>query len=52
MERDRTVGIHETVVTDFHKAGGQHVLKESADEFHDFEGKDPWTFNCEACDSE
>ena len=44
IERDGTVGIHETVVTDFHKAGGQHVLKESADEFQDFESQDPWTF--------
>jgi len=44
IERDRTVGVHETVVTDFHEACGQHVLQESADEFHDFESKDSWTF--------
>ena len=36
IESERTVGIQESVVTDFHKAGGQHVLQEAADELHDF----------------
>jgi hypothetical protein len=39
IESARTVGIQESVVTDFHKAGGQHVLQEAADELHDFKGK-------------
>ena len=26
IERNRTIGIHETIVTDFHEAGGQDVL--------------------------
>ena len=26
IESDLTVGIHKSVVTDFHEAGGQHVL--------------------------
>lgn len=42
IARDFTVGIHQSVVTDFHKASGQHMLQESADEFHDFEGEDSW----------
>ena len=36
-ESDFAVGIHKSVVTDFHEAGGQHVLQEAADELHDFQ---------------
>ena len=36
IEREVAVGIHKSVVTDFHEAGGQHVLQETADELHDF----------------
>ena len=42
IQRDGTVGIHETVVTDFHKAGGQDMLEEAADELYNIEGKDSW----------
>ena len=42
IERDRTVGIQESVVTDFHKPGGHHVLQEAADELHDLKGEDSW----------
>jgi len=37
IEGDFAVGIHKSVVTDFHEAGGQHVLQEAADELHDFQ---------------
>lgn len=40
IEGDFAVGIHKSVVTDFHKASGQHVLQEAADELHDLEGED------------
>ena len=36
IKREFAVGIHKSVVTDFHEAGGQHVLQEAADELHDF----------------
>lgn len=39
IEGDFAVGIHKSVVTDFHEAGGQHVLQEAADELHDIKGK-------------
>ena len=38
MARDFAVGIHKAVVADFHKTGGQDMLEEAADEFHDIEG--------------
>jgi len=40
IKRDGTVGIHKSVVTDFHEAGGQHVLQEAPNELHDLKGKD------------
>jgi hypothetical protein len=39
IEGDFAVGIHKSVVTDLHKAGGQHVLEEAAEELHDFKGE-------------
>ena len=35
IESDFAVGVHESIVTDFHKADGQHVLQEATDELHD-----------------
>jgi hypothetical protein len=32
------VGVHEAKVSDFHEAGGKHMLEESPDKFHDMEG--------------
>ena len=43
---------NETVVTDFHKTGGQHMLQETAEEFHHFEGQDFSGVGCEAFGSE
>ena len=40
IEGDFAVGIHKSVVTDFHEAGGQHVLQEAPNELHDLKGKD------------
>ena len=42
FEGDRAVGVQEAVVADFHEAGGQDVLKETADEFHCIEGHSPY----------
>jgi hypothetical protein len=39
IEREFAVGIKKSVVTDFHEAGGQHVLEEAADELHNFKGE-------------
>jgi hypothetical protein len=39
IQGDGTTGIHETIVTDLHESGGQDVLQESADEFHDLKGE-------------
>jgi hypothetical protein len=38
FERDRAIGVHETVITDLHEAGGQDVLEKPPDEFHVIEG--------------
>lgn len=40
IEGDFAVGIQKSVVTDFHKPGGQHMLQEATDELHDLEGED------------
>jgi hypothetical protein len=39
IEGGFAVGIHKSVVTDFHEAGGQYVLQEASDELHDFKGE-------------
>ena len=44
MEGGFAVGIHKSVVTDFHEAGGQHVLQEAADELDNIEGQDSRSF--------
>ena len=36
-----TIGVHETVIADFHEPGGQDVLKETTDEFQCTEGHSP-----------
>ena len=41
FEGDRAIGVHEAVIADLHKSGGQDVLKETADEFHGIEGHSP-----------
>src|SRR5215470_7487268 len=44
-ERDGTAGMEQTEVTDFHKAIGQDMLKESAEKLHDVEvgSAEAWT---------
>ena len=39
IKRDSTIGIHESIVTDFHEPGGEDVLKETPDKLHDLQGK-------------
>lgn len=41
FERDSTIGVHEAIVADLHKAGGQDVLKETTDEFYGIKGHGP-----------
>jgi len=41
FEGDSAIGVHEAIVADLHKAGGQDVLKETTDEFHGIKGHSP-----------
>jgi len=38
IECNLAVGIHKAVVADLHETGGEDMLEEAADEFHDIEG--------------
>jgi len=40
IESNLAVGIHKAVVANFHETSGQHMLQETADEFHDIKSQD------------
>ena len=39
IKRDSTIRIHESIVTDFHEPGGEHMLQEAPDKLHGLKGK-------------